>query len=260
MTPSGWQIGTSELAPVEAFSLVGDADPAGRAIERARERGAGLLGRIVLLRQMRGNHVAQPRRVDRGQKLRRRLVVQMAEAARDALLELPWIVAAGEHVEVVVALEHQSVAAGKARLHVRRDDADVGQHPELARAVADDELDGLARVVWNRERTHFDGVDAERVVAVEPAHLLDALESVADRLQRPERQPDRNPVARSECRDATRVVGMLVRDQDRPDRLGRETKAREARNRVAHPKAAIDQDAGAVRFDDEAIAFAATAE
>ena len=50
----------SELAPVEAFRLVRDADPVGRAIERIRKCRAGLLRRIVLLRQMRGNDMTQP--------------------------------------------------------------------------------------------------------------------------------------------------------------------------------------------------------
>ncbi len=112
----------------------------------------------------------------------------------------------------------------------------------------------------HRERPHFDATDAEHVVAVEAADVVDALECVADRLQRPERQPDRDPVTRRECSHAARMVGVLVRDQNRRDRLRRETEAREARDRVAHPEAAVDQDAGAVGFDDETIAFAATAE
>ena len=87
---------------------------------------------------------------------RRRLVVQMAEAARDALLERVRIVAALEQVEVVVAFEHQRVAAGQARLDVRRRDAEVGQHAEAARAVADHELHRLARVVRHRERADLE--------------------------------------------------------------------------------------------------------
>ena len=96
---------------------------------------------------MRGDDVTQPRRVERGEQRRRGLVVQVSEPARDALLERPWIVAVFEHAEIVIAFEHQRVAAGEARFDVARRRPDVGQHAEPMRAVAEDELHRLTRVV-----------------------------------------------------------------------------------------------------------------
>ena len=85
----------------------------------------------------------------------------------DPLLQRPRIVAAGQHVEIVIALEHQRVAAAQARFDVARRHADVGQHAEPMLTVADDELHRLARIVRHGKRPHFERADRERVVAVE---------------------------------------------------------------------------------------------
>jgi hypothetical protein len=57
-----------------------------------------------------------------------------------------------------------------------------------------------------------------------------------------------------------RVIVVLVGDEDRRQRLGRDAQAREARDGVAHPEAAIDEDAGGAGFDEKAVAFAAAAD
>ena len=54
---------TLEAAPVEAVGA-GEADPLLRAAHRARERGARELGAVVLLREVRADHVLQARAVD----------------------------------------------------------------------------------------------------------------------------------------------------------------------------------------------------
>ena len=156
----------------------------------------------------------------RARIVRRRLVVQMAEAPGDPLLQRARIVASREQVEVVVALEHQRVAAGQARLDVRRRHADVGQHAEPARAVADDELHRLARVVRHRERPDLErrrsrtrrGCRSRRRASMPSKRA-------ADRRQRAERRPDRDPVARRERRHAADVIGVLVGDEDRGQRV-----------------------------------------
>ena len=71
----------------------------------------------------------------------------------DPVLECARIVAPLQQAEIVVALEHQRVAAGQARLDIRRRHPEVGQHAQFPRAVGDHELHGLARVVRHRKRT-----------------------------------------------------------------------------------------------------------
>src|SRR5437764_330012 len=64
----------------------------------------------------------------------------MAERPRDALLQPPRVGAAPQHLEVVVALEHQGVAAGERLLDVRGGRSDIGEHPKARGAVREHEL------------------------------------------------------------------------------------------------------------------------
>ncbi len=179
---------------------------------------------------------------------------------RDPLLQRIRIVAVLEHLEIVVAFEHQRVAAGQARLDVGRGHAEVGQHAEAPRAVADDVLHRLARVVRNGYRLDLQRVDREPVVAVEAVDVRHALEALRDRGQRAERGPDRNAVPRRERRNTADMIGVLVRDEDRGERRRLEPEPGEASRRAPNAEAAVDQDARAARLDDEAVAFAAAAQ
>src|SRR5262245_5210838 len=101
----------------------------------------------------------------------------MAEAARDALLERTRVIAFGEKVEIVIALEHGRGGAAQARFDERRGPADVGEHAEAECTVADYELHGLPRVVRHRERPHLEIADRESIVAVEAVDLRDAVKA-----------------------------------------------------------------------------------
>src|SRR5262249_46267429 len=155
------------FAPAEAALLIGDAYPVRRTMYGFRERRAGELRTIVLAREMRCDQMLQTRRVDPREKLRRGCVVEMTEAARDALLERGGIVSVREHVEIVVAFEHQRVAAGQARFDVSRAGAEIGEDAQPPAPVRAYELDRLARIVRHRKRTHFDIADRKHVVAIE---------------------------------------------------------------------------------------------
>src|SRR5689334_4488047 len=125
---------------------------------------------------MRRDDMRQARRVDATQEIGGGLVVQMTEAAGDALLQHERIIARGEQVAIVVALEDERIAPGEARLDVRGRHADVGEQSHAMRAVADHELHGLARVVRNWEWTHLEIADGEASMAVGPVYPLAAVE------------------------------------------------------------------------------------
>src|SRR6266850_6669398 len=72
----------SDAPPVEAFFLPSEADPAFLASHRARQRGARQLRPVVLLRQVRADHVLQPRAIERAEEPLGLPVVQMAERPR----------------------------------------------------------------------------------------------------------------------------------------------------------------------------------
>src|SRR2546422_277921 len=101
----------SDAPPVEAFFLPSEADPAFLASHSARQRGARQLGPVVLLRQMRADHVLQPRAIERAEEPLGLTVIQMAERPCDARLQPLRVGAAPQHLEIVVALEHQGIAA-----------------------------------------------------------------------------------------------------------------------------------------------------
>jgi hypothetical protein len=56
------------------------------------------------------------------------------------------------------------------------------------------------------------------------------------------------------------MIGVLVRDEDRRDRVGGYSEPREPRDGIAHPEAAVDEDPRITGFDDETVAFAAAAQ
>src|SRR5947208_12081386 len=95
----------------------------------------------------------------------------MAEPARDALLERKRIFAVGEHVDVVIAFEHQRIATRQARLDVRGGYSEIGQYAQAPLPVGAHELHGFSRVVRNGKGTDFDVADGKNVVTVEPVHV-----------------------------------------------------------------------------------------
>ena len=147
----------------------------------------------------------------------RGLVVQMPEAPGDALLERTRVVAVRQHVEVVVAFEHQRVAAGQARFDVAasmmpmsvstprrcapspttnctgsRASCGTGKRPDLERRR------------WRTRRGC-----RSRTRASMPSKRSPTI------VERAERQPHGNAVARRERRHAADMIGVLVGDEDR---------------------------------------------
>src|SRR5512139_635558 len=84
--------------PVESLLLRGDTDPVLAAAQRLRERGTCERRSVVLLREMRRDHVLETRAVERGEQAAGGCVVQVAEGTGDALLEPLRIVAAPEQI------------------------------------------------------------------------------------------------------------------------------------------------------------------
>src|SRR2546425_4315220 len=248
---------SDELAPTEPELLIRDANPLRIAIERCSERRTGEPGQVVVLAQVRGDQMLETRIVEPGQQTRGRAIVEVPESARDALLERKRIIAVGKQVEIMIALEHQRVAAGEARLDVGSGYAEIGQNAQPPATVGADELHRLARVVRYGKRPDFDIADLEYVVAVETIHVRQGSEALRDRFQRAESEPYRCSEPRRKRRDPADVIGMLVRDDDRGNGLGRDTDPRESRDRVPEPEAAVDQQPRRADLDQPAIAFAA---
>src|SRR5438046_7204334 len=126
---------SDELAPSEPQLLIRNADPLRFAIERCGERRTGEPGQIVVLAQVRGDQMLETRIVEPGQQTRGRAIVEVSEFARDALLERKRIIAVGKEVEIVIALEHQRVAAREARLDIGSGYAKIGQNAQTPATI-----------------------------------------------------------------------------------------------------------------------------
>ena len=181
----------------------------------ADERGAGELPRIVLPRQVRGEDVDELRIVEPREQRAGGPVVEMAEAGRDALLERRRIAAVLQHVEVVIALEHQRVASGQAVLDVQCRDAEIGEDAHAPGAVADHVLHGLARVVRHRDRNDFEHAYREPLVAVESVDWVIPSKRSATTASVPNVAHTGIAVPRGERGHAADVIGVLVGDEDR---------------------------------------------
>src|SRR5829696_2286107 len=101
------------LPPGKSVVLLGNADPVERAGDGRRERRACELRTIVLLRQVRGDQVLEPRAIHRAQQIGRRDVVEMALPSRNAALQHRRIIADSQQLRVVIAFDDERVAAGE---------------------------------------------------------------------------------------------------------------------------------------------------
>ena len=110
---------------------------------------------VVLLRKVGADHVLQARPVEAREERARLAVVEMPERARDALLQPFGVAASPQHVEIVVALQHQRIASGQRVLDVPRRCADIGEHAQTECAVGKHELHRLARVVRHGVGLHL---------------------------------------------------------------------------------------------------------
>ena len=79
--------GSPQLPPIESPFLIGDTDPVVGATERRRQRPRGQFRAVILLAQVGGDQMLQAPGIDLAQKRRRLLVLQMAKATADTLLE-----------------------------------------------------------------------------------------------------------------------------------------------------------------------------
>ncbi len=192
-----------------------------------------------------------------------RAVVQVAEGPGDALLQPLRVAPAHSRSQVVVALEHQRVAARQHLLDVRGGSAEVGEHAQAPRAVAEHELHRLARVV-----RHGEGLDADR------AHREAARAPRSCAARRPRRAPRLLLRAPRAVREVHRDAVQRPRTRRRR-RRGRRARAspgcrrgRRARGRAAPRRRAVSRGASpqsistaaAAGLGHQAIALAAAAE
>ncbi len=154
---------------------------------------------------------------------------------------------------------------GQVPAQVLRRHAGIRQHTEAPRAVVEDELQGLARIVWHGVGQDPQIADAEGIVGT--AETDGGPVGAAQRCRgaiRAVAGPDRNTVFGGERIGAADMVAMLVRDENGVEGRRRAAQAFKPAHGLADAESAIEQDTRARRsiggFDEQRIALAAAAE
>src|SRR6202521_5044782 len=205
---------------------------------------------------MRRDDVLKSAAVDARQQDRRGLVVEMAEAPSDTLLEPGGIRAAEQHVPVVVALEHQGIDRRQTRFHVRGATSQVGQYTQAVNTVGEYELHRLARIVRHRERKDLHVADAELGVTVDNVqagrhHLF------GEAMQGAEGEPHGEVVAAAQSGYTADVVAMLVGDDNAGKICGCEPEAGKPEYGICDAESAVEEQAGVSDLHDQPIALRA---
>src|SRR5207245_2395680 len=138
-----------------------------RAPGRPGERSAGEVPRVGFLRKMGSEEVHELRIVEARKQRSGGPIVEVAEPGRNPPLERPRVAAVFQHVEIVIAFEHERIAAAEAGFDMRSRHSEIGQDTDAPRAVADYILHGLACVMRYRDGDDFERSDGKTVVAVE---------------------------------------------------------------------------------------------
>lgn len=251
----------AERSPLRACVLLRNAYPFRRAIQRATQGQSGQLRGIVLGTEMGGDDMLELAGIQLPQDMRRSVIVQMAEPAADAFFKRPGIRPVHQHIQIVVAFQHQCVAAAQHMLDMRRGDAGIGQHAQLARAIAQHVLHRLPGVMRDGKRLDVQVADGERGMAVYDMQGEGRLpgQVALHHGEGAMRHPHRHPVFIGQLEHAAGMVIVLMRHQDAGQLFWSDGQAFQPHHRIAQAEAAVQQQACGVFLDQQPVAVAAAA-
>ena len=163
-----------------------------------------------------------------------------------------------QHVCVMVALDHQAVAAIEHFDHMRRNTTGIGQHPKVPLAITQNELSRLTRIVWNREGLNLQITQRKGRVTVEYPQIQLSRQIARHAGTVTHMHSERT--ARRRARYTADVIAMLMGDEDRIQILRGQPQPRQAHYQFARTKAAVDQNPCSPTLDNQGIALAAATE
>ncbi len=147
--------GPSGVQPGRAPASVCDNDLPFSAPQSCCHGCSGQCGKIVLFAQVCGDQVLEFGVTDSGCNHCGGFVGQMPEISAHAAFQEIGIGRSGEHVAVVVALQHQRVTCRKMMKYMGRRVAQVCHHCKLCRSVCAGDLQGFACIMGNGEGRHL---------------------------------------------------------------------------------------------------------
>jgi len=175
------------------------------------------------------------------------LVREVAVAAENPLFEAPW--PGGtilEHLDIVVGFEDEAMSRPHALEHELRGMAEIGEEPEIAGGGPHEESHRVLRIVRDAEGFDGDIPDLERGARAEDPEVQGRFELVLNGFLGEAIAVNRNVQLLAKGFQAGRVVGMLVRDENTTQALGRAPYARKALAYLAQTEPCIDEEAGLI--------------
>lgn len=187
----------------------------------------------------------------------------MAGAAHHTLLDKPRVGANLEHFEIVIRFEDQKIALAQMLLHVFGHVAEIRGKGGLCSVRTERKANRIDGIVRDHERIHFDVADFKALARPNVLNTLHFLERAGWKhlqdfaMRRLGKIRRAAPFARH-LREASRMIGMLVRDEDCVDsfRAGAAERFEAAENLLA-AQSCVNEESRVLCFEQRGVARAA---
>ena len=247
-----------KFAPAAALTLCSYLYPRWYTARCLRQCLTGQHRSVVCVTQMRRHQMLQPPIIQIRQQCRCLSITEMAQGSAHTRLERGGIRAALQHVAVMIAFEHECIAAIQQAPDMRGDAPGIREHPEAVSAIGKNKLDRFTRVMRYRHRRDAQ-VTQDKIRVRIKSSGADQTCSVTGR-QGACRAPHGKPVACGESRHAAYMVRVLMGDQHGGKVFRRDTETGKTHRRFCDRKAAIHHDTSATRLNQRGVAAAAASE
>lgn len=193
------------------------------------------------------------------------VVGEMAGAGEDALFDDPGIGADLEHVEVVIGFEDEAIGVAEMDANVIGHEAEVGADGDLVAVGAESEADGVDGIVGNAEGVDVNVADGEGLATFDGFNAMEALaesfgEDAAEGAHGGFGDIERSFPEAENLREAGAVVGVLVGDEDGVEVVELFFDSGEAGEGFALAEARVNEDTGAIGFEQGEVARTAGSE
>lgn len=224
-----------------------------------------LLRRVVVVRKVTEENIAQHRGIDFSNEIGSHAVVQVTVVSHDASFEIFGIATFAQHFEVIVGFDDDVCGEAHIVVDTFADATEVGSDCKADIAVTDEIADVVGSVVHDIKRRDFKIADSEwkflvdrSVVVLDTARDVVAAEDSVEGLG--SAVDTQMTVATDETVDIADVVAVVVRQAYSADFIHRNAVAAQSVDHFCHFDSGIDQKSAFAIADIGAVARTAASE